>query len=373
MPPLTTFAAAFSAYLDSARASRAENRHHDYRRQLFLNLLRQAFGIEPDEIDVEQFIRIDIRRHGWIDALFRNLVFEFKRDLERERPDGLRELDDYLRTLPLGTECVGLLTDGLKFEAYSLDGNALHLDDRFDLESASAEVAFLWLDAYLFSQRSIPPTSADLVQRFGQHSPSFHAAARILENLLARLSAAPTLQVKRQQWRAVLAKVYGSDIASDELFIRHPFLNQFAKLLAWSALTDQVPRQDGLLLEIITGDAFHRFGVSNLGEIDFFAWILDPSVRGDVLPMLCRLADSLKVYDLSQINEDLLKQLYQNLVDPETRHDLGEFYTPDWLAELTLEEIDYRPGLSLLDPSCGAPRGALWIMPEPTHRERRVA
>jgi 6-phosphogluconolactonase len=27
----------------------------------------------------------------------------------------------------------------------------------------------------------------------------------------------------------------------------------------------------------------------------------------------------------------------------------------------------------MVDPSNGAPRGALWIMPEPTHRERRVA
>ena len=32
-----------------------------------------------------------------------------------------------------------------------------------------------------------------------------------------------------------------------------------------------------------------------------------------------------------------------------------------------------NPGDLVLDPFCGAPRGALWIMPEPTHRERRVA
>jgi site-specific DNA-methyltransferase (adenine-specific) len=32
-----------------------------------------------------------------------------------------------------------------------------------------------------------------------------------------------------------------------------------------------------------------------------------------------------------------------------------------------------NPGDWVLDPFCGAPRGALWIMPEPTHRERRVA
>jgi hypothetical protein len=70
--------------------------------------------------------------------------------------------------------------------------------------------------------------------------------------------------------------------------------------------------------------------------------------------MLRRLVESLVVYDLTQINEDLFKQLYQNLVDPETRHNLGEFYTPDWLAELTIQEINYQPGQSLLDPSCGS-------------------
>jgi hypothetical protein len=33
---------------------------------------------------------------------------------------------------------------------------------------------------------------------------------------------------------------------------------------------------------------------------------------------------------------------------------------------------DFDP-ITICDPCCGAPRGALWIMPEPTHRERRVA
>jgi len=40
-------------------------------------------------------------------------------------------------------------------------------------------------------------------------------------------------------------------------------------------------------------------------------------------------------------------------VDPADRHDLGEYYTPDWLAELTLERMGYHGG-SLLDPSCGS-------------------
>jgi hypothetical protein len=58
-------------------------------------------------------------------------------------------------------------------------------------------------------------------------------------------------------------------------------------------------------------------------------------------------------YDFASTEEDILKELYQGLVDPVERHDLGEYYTPDWLAELTLDRLGYQGG-SLLDPSCGS-------------------
>ncbi|MEP7285850.1 MAG: N-6 DNA methylase [Chloroflexota bacterium] len=360
MSTLAAFAPLFQKYLTDARTAQAEARHHDYRRSIFLSFLYEAFNIKADEVDIEKFLKIDVRKIGWIDALFRDLVFEFKRDLTRERNDGLRELRDYLRTLEHGAECVGLLTDGLIFEVYTLEAGTTELRkeriDEIDLSKVNEETAFLWLDSYLFSQKNAPPTSADIVRRFGAQSPTFQAAAHILEALLDKMQTIPAVAIKRAQWRSVLSKVYGSeDIGSDDLFVRHTFLNQFAKLLAYAALQDGIPRDDDVLIGIITGDAFNRFGVSNLGEIDFFAWVLDdPTARSEVIAMLRRLADSLIVYDLTKIDEDLLKQLYQNLVDPETRHDLGEFYTPDWLAELTLQEIDYRAGQSLLDPSCGS-------------------
>nr|WP_240922552.1 N-6 DNA methylase [Thermococcus sp. 9N3] len=54
--------------------------------------------------------------------------------------------------------------------------------------------------------------------------------------------------------------------------------------------------------------------------------------------------------------EDLFKRLYQNLVPREIRHSLGEYFTPDWLAELTLEEAGYdgNPDMRVLDPACGS-------------------
>jgi SAM-dependent methyltransferase len=60
-------------------------------------------------------------------------------------------------------------------------------------------------------------------------------------------------------------------------------------------------------------------------------------------------------YDFSELSEDVLKSLYQELVDPETRHDLGEYYTPDWLAHrIVLRLIEQNEKGSFLDPACGS-------------------
>jgi hypothetical protein len=53
---------------------------------------------------------------------------------------------------------------------------------------------------------------------------------------------------------------------------------------------------------------------------------------------------------------DLLRDLYQELLPRPLRHELGEYYTPDWLAEHVLDQVGYTgdPRLRLLDPACGS-------------------
>jgi len=363
------FDAIFAEYLTQAKQARDQNQHHDFRRQLFLSFLQKAFDIELSDIEVERYVQIANQqvpmkgiariRKGWIDAVFNDLIFEFKRDLKKEEAEGLRELRDYLSTLPNGKECIGLLTDGLFFTAYVLDASQPHhlrKIDSINIEGVAPQLVYLWLDAYLLRQSNTPPTSADIVRRFGLLSPTFVAAAQPLREALKifSISEAGAFEVKRQQWAFHLARVYGNaDISNEEMFIRHTYLCQFAKILAYASyfgVSDTTKHVEG----IINGQAFQVLGVSNIGEQDFFAWVLAPEVRSQTLDVFRRIAESLVVYNLKQIDEDLLKQLYQNLVEPETRHELGEFYTPDWLAELTLREIDYQPGQSLLDPACGS-------------------
>jgi len=53
---------------------------------------------------------------------------------------------------------------------------------------------------------------------------------------------------------------------------------------------------------------------------------------------------------------DLFKQLYQSLFPRPLRRQLGEYYTPDWLAGHVLDRVGYtgQPGCRLLDPACGS-------------------
>jgi len=59
---------------------------------------------------------------------------------------------------------------------------------------------------------------------------------------------------------------------------------------------------------------------------------------------------------------DLFQELYQGIVPRRVRHALGEYYTPEWLAEQMLDEVGYQgtPGERLLDPACGS--GTLLIL-----------
>ncbi len=323
------FDAVFAEYLTQAKQARDQNQQHDFRRQLFLSFLQKAFDIELSDIEVERYVQIANQqvpvkgiariRKGWIDAVFNDLIFEFKRDLVKEEAEGLRELRDYLSTLPNGNECIGLLTDGLFFIAYVLDVSQPHhlrKIDAINLEGVAPQLAYLWLDAYLLRQSNTPPTSADIVRRFGLLSPTFVASSKPLREALKVFSTseAGAFEVKRQQWAFHLARVYGNaDSSNDEMFIRHTYLCQFAKILAYASyfgVSDATKQIEG----IINGRAFQVLGVSNIGEQDFFAWVLAPEVRSQTLDVFRRIAESLVVYNLKQIDEDLLKQLYQNLV-----------------------------------------------------------
>ena len=82
------FIASLDQYKMNITAVREADGHHDQRRQVFMTFLQAAFGIHVEDIEIEQYIQIKGQqvkntgtariRKGWIDAVFKDVIFEFK-------------------------------------------------------------------------------------------------------------------------------------------------------------------------------------------------------------------------------------------------------------------------------------------------------
>ncbi len=354
---MSNFPSSLQNYLQQLAVYREQGASEDSIRDLFLSFLRAAFPqlntLEP--IWLEEHVPALRVRGGFVDALYGDLIFEFKRYLdESSLRDGQEKLRRYLLNQHHPDRFFGILSDGETLQVYALRDEQLVRIDEIRLNSDRHEESKIWLDVYLFHEKRLVPTANDVALRFGERSPTFWRSMRLLRGLWQREHQDPSVQTKFTEWRSLLSIVYGSTVGDEELFLRHTYLALFARVLAFVALRQQAPPRDDLP-GLVTGETFERLGLDNFVTNDFFAWVnSDLSTTCDILSALAtRLTGA---YDLSAVKEDLLKELYQELVDPNTRHKLGEFYTPDWLAELTLRRAGFPSPdpPSLLDPACGS-------------------
>ncbi len=330
------------------------NAHHDHRRALLIEFLRKTFDIEIDEIELELKIKVAEAR-GRIDAFYKFVIFEVKVDLDREHDDATRELKKYFRSRNTPSDYIAAVTDGLTFQVYdySTVSKEPTLVRTFQIDPDNAEGVYLELDELLASGNKIPPRSDDIVGRFGLKSTTFVRSIRQLEEAYGSVEKDSAVLVKFREWNALLAKVYGSEVGDEHLFLRHTYLTILSRAIVTMALFPKHHRGSTLYRDLLTGKFFRDQSILNLAEPDFFSWALDTVAESPFTEVTHAIFRRLEEFDWKKLDEDLLKMLYQELIDPADRSGLGEFYTPDWLAELILEDIGYRGG-SLLDPSCGS-------------------
>lgn len=126
------------------------------------------------------------------------------------------------------------------------------------------------------------------------------------------------------------------------------------KNAAAAALGDDLTDADGVL----HGVPAQRRGVANYCAGDRFLW---PEAERGMAPVQEAVSEQIARYVLPgrdvRAEQDDLKRLYEALIPAPLRHALGEYYTPDWLAEVTLEKglegRDVR-ALRCADPACGS-------------------
>ncbi len=334
------------------------------------DLLKELFGVRLEELipGVETDLNSKLwKLQGSADLIFSDVIFEIKVNLKAEGKKAEEELVKYFQIQhekEPDKHFVGIATDVIEFVAYTpvIKGEkvvGLNKISSIDIAEASPSESILWLDSFIFSKPRITPSAMDLRWRFGPDSPTYFVAIDGLNVLWDEVKDEKDVALKLDLWAKNMEIVYGRrpEVSS---FINHTYLVTLVKLIVYLRLSgDSIVREDSLS-RALTGEYFSSYGIANLIEEDFFAWILHPKISDRALKLVNDVAKELLRYDLSQIDEDFFKEIYQEIVKRTERHRIGEYYTPEWVVELTLKESmdlwdSTHKGIPrILDPACGS-------------------
>jgi len=355
---------------------------------------------------------------GRIDALYGHVVIEYKAPgkLLRE-PDVARAKEQLIGYIKEEAEVEGrfklflgvILADRIGFVRYDEKSKTWLLRGPYDL---NRETVLRLVEAIRGLRRKKLAVD-ELLKDFG---PKSDMAIKMVSVLYGKVtsSKSPKVEALFNDWKRLFSQVcayspeklkgleaeYGLSGKVDYsalLFAVHTYYALVMKLLAaevaylfgagkWlksyvAELEDA--NMKGLELfkraleDMESGGVFRKFlNITNFIEGDYFSWYLeelDQETANKIADLAKRLADYEPATPVlePEYTRDLLKRLYQNLVPKKIRHDLGEYYTPDWLAELLLNEAGLTVGefeklamekndstkplnLRILDPACGS-------------------
>ncbi len=330
------------------------------KRDLFTDLLRNIYGRLQD-IRIEDSVSFKGVYTGRVDLAVEGVLLEFKKDITTRsaRKKALEELRKYLRSDQYGGSPFGIITDGIRFEVYERENLKTPVDTfsfpQNEEDIKSIKQALYRLDRYLLAPFRVELTSERVIDIFGYNSTLFRNIHRKLLELYRQVREDRNIHLRFSEWQLYMSFVYGRDLEKD-LFFRHTYLSVLVKILALNLLK---LGKSTTAEEVLSGELFERAGIKNYIEKDFYSWILHPQIRDEINQIADTISEvfssKFELKDLKdELEEDILKELYQNIVTREERHLLGEYYTPDWLVQEVLEEVMTDPNLKVLDPSCGS-------------------
>ena len=338
-------------------ASRTEA---DLQAQIRDFLVHGDLDLQDDDLEVNLEVQAGAGRRIDVEVGF--TVIECKKNLRAARvlEPAIEQLGGYLksRTDETGQRYVGILTDGREWKLYTLiDDEALEVDSHtVDPSIGDAERLKVWLEGVMATRQRIYPTPLEMRRRLGAGSPSYRLDRAALGELYEACRDKPEIQVKRLLWARLLTTAFGSAFKDDdELFLEHTFLVIVAELIAHevAGMSVRGGGDNTTASSLLSGRYFEQSGIAGVVEADFFDWVAD-APGGDLF--VRDVARRVGRFDWSgPVEHDVLKMLYESVVSAQQRHDLGEYYTPDWLAERMVGETVTDPlNERVLDPACGS-------------------
>lgn len=354
------------------------------KKEAFKDLLNRLYGADRDilsiidrmslgaEAAVVNIPRKDGLHRGSADTLYNRIIIEFENDLKISLKHAKEQLAGYL----LGQFKSGegyhftlIATDLITWRVFAPDVSCL---DRLDslredelvlneiesaaivLTEANAEDFYYWIDRFLFQEEKLKATLKRIEEAFGYQSSVFIECYRIFTAWFREAQRYGEVQVAFEQWRKFLSVAYGSFDARETIFLIHTYLSVFAKMLAYAFISNDDYMSDEEIGEIIDGSIFQKRNIGNFVDNDFFHWVKGDQSFRNLRKAFRLIAQEISRFDFTDVDEDVLKGVYQELIDLDTRRALGEYYTPDWLCERIVGEFTFASGDRILDPACGS-------------------
>jgi len=407
-------------FAELVKAAAAQSRNEaEFERQINNEIERLSKWLGVNLLFYEQYTLID----GRADAVYNRLVIEYEKPgvlrdnlNHKQTAHAVEQVKTYIEGLAKAERhdrdrLLGVAFDGHYFIFVRYHQGRWNDEPPLAVNEASCE-RFLRALFSLASGRALIPQN--LVEDFGNQNVLSQQVTAALYRALAQHPNGLTARLF-EQWRLFFGETAGAEVAAGKV-AHQSELRAFLKgmrlkpedadmprfffalqtyfaflvkniarlvLQAYAAgslgatplttvagMRGEALRQE--LHKLENGDIFRALGLKNLLEGDFFAWYLhawDEDVEAALSQVLSRLAEynPVTVRDDPLLARDLLKKLYHYLLPREIRHDLGEFYTPDWLAERLLNQLGEplfqlpkpgaripTPNKRLLDPACGS-------------------
>lgn len=375
------------SYIDSYFTKIKTSKNESQKKEQFIVLLTLLFPEKSNQIQEfargsENFVKYyseikGVSKTGYIDSFYGNLIIEFENDLSKTGLHAEDQLKEYVSKiwsnekdksdyLCIASDCLGWIIYTPKLKKENLNSSAIAPSDieliknePFIAKTTNAASFYLWIDRVFFRENSIFPNGDVICAEFGVNSPHFTKSMNGLEEIYSRAKDMREVQVAFYNWKKYLKYTYGDIDANEKLFLTHTYLSVFTKVLMAEVLTSKSKKTFELtnLPDALTGKFFYNYNIRNYVEKDFFYWVNYSQFSLILNKIWTSTFHLLKAYDFSKIDNDFLKDIYQGLIDPDDRHDLGEHYTPDWLCEKIISEAlakhnDKIP--TIADITCGS-------------------
>ncbi len=354
------------------------------KKERFYNLLTELFRDDPDAlVIVKQMItgaekavfnipKASRVKTGRADTQYRQVIIEFEKDIKNvaKREHAEYQLKEYFSGnvnsgsqtdfYLIATDCIRWNIYGVKAESYlnktqlNPDEIELKVVDEFVLTDETAPDFFRFIDRYLFRSKPQQPTLETIQIDFDDSSSLFIEVFGMMKLVYDDIAHEPEIQTAFREWSRFMSVAYGSFQASGEVFLVHTYLSVFAKLIAYEVISRDESIDATKLRQTLDGTIFQQYNVENFVENDFYQWVTVEKCFQRLRRPFLTIADKIAEYDFSNVRSDILKGVYQHLIDLETRHALGEYYTPDWLCEKVAGYFEFERNAQILDPSCGS-------------------